>query len=152
LNLLTRTYNHVVIDIPRQIDHVFATCVQHADTVVIVLQQNVAQLRGTRTMMTILQRDLALRDDQIIVVVNRWSKNALVSIKDIQQGLRDPHLITIPNDFKNASQSLNLGVPMHEINASAGITRDLNTLARTVGGIKPDKKGFLRRLLGSNKE
>jgi pilus assembly protein CpaE len=152
LSLLTRTYGHVVIDIPRHIDHVFAMCVQHADTVVIVLQQNVAQLRDARALITILQRDLALRDEQIVVVVNRWSNKALVSLKDIQQGLRRPHLHTIANDFKNVSQSLNLGVPMHEINSRAGITRHLDTLARTVGGIEAEKKGFLRRLLGSNKE
>ena len=151
-NLTTRTYAHVIIDVPRNIDHLLAACVERSNTVVLVMQQNVAQLRDARTLVNILQRELMLRDDQIIVVVNRWAKNALVSTKDIQKGLRTPHVTTIPNDYQQVSQSLNVGTPIFELNTKAAIARELTNLASTVGGFNVNKRGFLRRLFGPAKE
>jgi pilus assembly protein CpaE len=149
LELALRTYNHVIIDVPRQIDHLFASCVQRTDTVMVVLQQSVAHLRDARTLMKILQRELMLRDDQIIILVNRWSKNALVSTKDIEKALPGLQLMTVPNDYQSVAESLNTGVPVYELRPKAAITRDLVKLASLVGSVSATKKGFLQRLFGS---
>jgi pilus assembly protein CpaE len=115
----------------------------------VVLQQSVAHLRDARTLMKILQRELMLRDDQIIILVNRWSKNALVSTKDIEKALPGLQLMTVPNDYQSVAESLNTGVPVYELRPKAAITRDLVKLASLVGSVSATKKGFLQRLFGS---
>ncbi|QXI31305.1 AAA family ATPase [Pseudomonas vanderleydeniana] len=112
LQLARASYDWVVVDLPRQIDHLTGSVLEQADRVYVVVQQSVCHLRDASPLMRILREDLGVRGDQLQVVVNRYDKSAPVSLKDIGEALRCVNLLKLPNDFGLVNQSQNSGVPL----------------------------------------
>ena len=147
LDLLVSGYEQLVVDLPRQIDHLFATTVGHADTVVVVMQQSVAHLRDAGMLVNILKNEFMVPIERIIVVINRWDKNDSISLKDIERGMKGVTIRTLPNDYTRVEHCADLGVPLYEVEQSAPITKALIELAGCASGKTFQKPGFFKRLL-----
>lgn len=133
LKILGEAYEDIVVDLPRWVSGATAMTLENADHVLVVMEQGVAHLRDAQRLVSILRRELSVGDSQITVVVNRFSKNSPVSLKDIRSALTGLRLVTLPNDYKRVSQSINMGSPLFESAPGAPITGDLVKLARTLG-------------------
>lgn len=134
--LMARAHHHVVIDVPRQIDLITSTVLEMADQVVIVTQQSITHLRDTARLMDVLRDDLEIPNEHIEVVVNRYQKNAMITITEIENALKQRSILCVPNDFKVVSESLNDGVPLLNIARRAPITRSMIDLCEVVRGNK----------------
>lgn len=140
LNILGEAYDDIVVDVPRWVSGATAMTLEHADHVLIVLEQGVTHLRDAQQLATVLRSELNVGDSQLTAVVNRFNKTHPVSLKDIQGGLPGTRLVTLPNDYKRVSQSVNAGSPLLEFASGAPVTRSLANLARSLG----DAEGQLR--------
>jgi len=109
---------------------------EHADHVLVVMEQGIAHLRDAQRLVTILRSELHVADSQITIVVNRFSRESPVSIKDIQGALPDVRIASLPNDYRRVSQSINMGSPLLESASGASITRNLVKLATSLTGEK----------------
>jgi len=144
LELCLKTYDRVILDLPRQIDPLAARALEYADNIILVVQQSVAHIRDAKRLMRIVTSELAVPEKNIRVVVNRRDDKGSVSVNDVGAALKKPH--TLQNDFKRVSESVNLGTPMYELFPRAAVTRSLASIADSIGR-KPDQPH--RGLLGN---
>jgi len=143
-------YEHVVVDLPRQLDRVTATVLERADQVVLVMQQSVTHVRDAKRLRALLVRELAISPERIILVVNRFQPKAAVSVEDIERTLGCESPVLIPNDFKRVTECVNLGIPLYQHQKGAAITKGILALTNMLSG-KPvgAKKGYFGRAFSS---
>lgn len=143
LHLARSTYDWVVVDLPRQIDHLTGTTLENADKVLVVLQQSISHLKDADRLLRILRDDMGIQSSRLQVLVNRYNKNAAVSLKDIEEALRCPDLLLLPNDFTVVSESQNAGVPLAIHAPRAAITLALKQIAEDLQGSPEVQRGGL---------
>ena len=151
LDLLKNNYERVIVDLPRQIDELSATVYEHADRVLLVMQQELACLRDASRLRTLLTRELGVSSDRIWTIVNRYDKSLPVELGDICQslGVTREELILIPNHYRSVAESINVGVPMAEHARSSAVTKSLVALENQLGGQHPgdESAGLFSRTL-----
>lgn len=145
LRLARNTYDWVVVDLPRQIDHLTGVTLEQADRVYIVVQQSLSHLKDGTRLTRILRDDLGLQGNRLQVVVNRYNKASPVSLKDIAEALRCTDLQKLPNDYAVVSESQNTGVPLGLHAPRAAVTFALRELSQDLIGIEASEQGLLKR-------
>ncbi|WP_417534626.1 AAA family ATPase [Marinobacterium stanieri] len=146
--LLGKDYQHLVVDLPRQIDLVTTTVLEHADQIVLTLQQGITYLRDAARLIEVMRRDLDIPDHRILVVVNRYDKSAPITLDEVAKALHHQPIITLPNDFKHVCESLNTGMPLLQVARRAPISRAIHHLSEQVAGTRPaQQSGLLGKLV-----
>lgn len=147
--LARHSFDWVVVDLPRHIDHLTGTALEQADQVLVVLQQSISHLKDATRLMRILRDDIGVQGSHLQVLVNRYNKVAPVSLKDIEEALRCPAALLLPNDFNVVSESQNAGVPLAVHAPRAPITQALKQIAEDLQGSQaPVREGLLKRAVG----
>jgi pilus assembly protein CpaE len=145
LDIVKENYDRVVVDLPRQIDDVTAAAYERADRVVLVVQQELANLRDAARLRRILVRELGLPEEKMVVVVNRYDKNLPVELQDIKRALacESQELMLVPNHYRNVAESIDVGVPMLDHARGSSVTKALMQIeARLMG---PGDEGLAPR-------
>jgi pilus assembly protein CpaE len=144
-----REYNDfVIVDLPRHLDELNAAVLETADKITIVMQQSFPHLHDTARLLNILRTELHIDAERINIVVNRYSKNLPILIKDIETALHTDSLIKIPNQYRVSSESVNSGVPLIELNRKAAVTRGMKEIYATINA-SADTPSALGRALPS---
>jgi pilus assembly protein CpaE len=137
-------FEHVVADLPRQIDPVTSRIMERAEHLLIVTQQGITHLRDAKRMVRVATRDLAIPNDRIHLIVNRHDKNGPIASAEIQAALKPGSLVEIPNDYRRVSEAINLGVPLCDGAKGAAITKAIIEIAeRLAQRPKAERKGKL---------
>jgi pilus assembly protein CpaE len=136
LDLLKENYDCTVVDQPRQIDDVSAEVYERADHILLVMQQELANVRDANRLRQILLRDLAIPEDRVTIVVNRYDKNLPVELADISRSLNveKSQMVLVPNHYKNVAESMNVGIPMLDHARSSSVTKALLALQIQLSG------------------
>lgn len=137
IEIAAHAYDHVIIDLPRQMDPVTVAALTRADQVLVVVQQKLPHLRDAGHLMRILTGELSLPRERLHVVVNRHDPSGGVRASDIRDALEPANLALIPGDYEHVSEAINLGVPIYDHARTAPITQALVTLARSLSGEEP---------------
>ena len=145
LQLARSSYDWVVVDLPRQIDHLTGVTLEQADHCYILLQQSLSHLKDASRLMQILRNDLGVQGNRLHVVINRYSKTAPITLQDIGEALRCPDLQKLPNDFAAVSESQNSGIPLELHAPRAPITLALRSLKQELAGNEVDEQGLFKR-------
>jgi pilus assembly protein CpaE len=133
LDKLAEHYEQIVVDMPRRVDPYVASVLKRADRLVLVVQQTVGHIRDAVRMLQILAHH-GLKDEQVLVVVNRYEKDSPIGMEDVQRAMRDIEVINIPSDFKTVAESINLGVPIYEHARGSVVTKSITNLGTKLGG------------------
>ena len=145
-----RQFNdYVVVDMPRQIDALNVAVLEAADQITIVTQQSFPHLHDTARLMKILRNELHVDNSRIRVVINRYSKNLPILLKDIETALKTSNVVKIPNQFRLTSESVNSGVPLSEVDRKASLTRGLKDNFMPDATVAEAEPGRLSRALPS---
>lgn len=146
--LARKSYDHLVVDLPRLIDPIFNLVLEQADHVILVMQQELFSLREAQRMIQIMSKDLGVPLERIVPVLNRYKKNDSFSLDEVERVLALKSVMVVPNDFKNLSMASNLGVPIAEHAPGSPATLSIQKLAEILGGKKHlEKLGILKQLL-----
>jgi len=140
INLLDRIVNVaqnavdvVLLDIGSQFSSEWGSILHSARMILIVAEANVPSL------WTLERRLLALKgfgipQDRARIIINRWHKGDDDVLKSIQKDINRPIFANLPNDFRKASQSVNLGTPLME-NHNNTLTNRYRQIAGQLVGI-----------------
>lgn len=131
LKLLTRVYDHVVVDLPRHFDAMTMAALEQADHVVVVTQQTVPHIRDTRFVISLL-RNMGLPNKSINILVNRFDKGSEVRMPDIREVFEDFEIHTVPNDYKRALFCVDNGMPLLQKWPKSPISRSIVKLAEAL--------------------
>jgi pilus assembly protein CpaE len=153
LDTVQLNYDRVVVDLPRQIDDVAAAVYERADHVLLVMQQEIGNLRDAMRLRNILVRQLGLPQEKLDIVINRYDKSFQVGVTDIQRalGCEDRAPMLLPNQYRDVSESINVGVPMLDHRRGSPVTKALMQLeARLAGGSRDDvPRGAISRVFAN---
>jgi pilus assembly protein CpaE len=152
LTTMQSTFDHVIVDLPRQVDLPTTTIVERADHVVITTQQGLTHLRDAKRLLGILRDEMGIDKRRIMAVVNRYDAKAAIRLDDVRKMLRDITIETIPNDFKRVTENINLGIPLYKQSHTAPITKAVIQLAARLSNkdMTVEKQGLLSRMMGRN--
>lgn len=141
--LLQQHYEHVIVDMPRQLDELTAQVASRASRILLVVQQSLPHIQDATRLRQLLRDQLGIPAERLLVVVNRYVKGGEIELADIEKALPDSAVVTIPNHFKAVSESINLGVPMYEHARRSPVTKSLLELQRrAVGRARADHPGL----------
>jgi pilus assembly protein CpaE len=153
LEQMRTNYDYTVIDQPRDLHEVSAAVYERVDQVLIVMQQELANIRDASRLRHILLTEMAVPEDRINVIINRYDKNSAVELGDICRALsvEKSNIILVPNDYRDVAESVNIGVPMFDHSRNSAVTKSLlsfeGRLTRT--GIDPAKRGVFSKALST---
>ena len=148
IDLALSAYDYVLIDLPRQLEPLTQVVLERADNISLVIQQSVMHLRDAKRLIDVLSKEFSIPDRQINLILNRYNKKNEITLADIESTLDTSRLSLVPNDYDLASQSVDTGLLLYDLNARAAITRSIINL---VEKFEPEeakvKGGFLFRAL-----
>ena len=146
LPVLREFYPYIIVDLSRGIDRMFSSVLSPATKVYLVSQQNLVAIKNTTRISKSLTFEFGLSREQVELIINRYEKRQSIKIKDIEQTVSGVVIHIIPNDFKVAIESANLGKPFIESRKSSSISRSVIEFSHTIAAPGDNKKGWLKRL------
>ena len=148
LDVFLSNNDYLVADSPNRLDAVTEFFLERADKIVLVVQQFLPNIQDAARLIQLLTSEIAVPRDRIRVVVNRFSKNAPIEVGDIKKALRQTDLITIPNQYNLATESINSGIPVSEISKNAALTKGIRHLGAALDNRDSQpQQNFLTRAL-----
>lgn len=150
LSLLKKAYQHVVIDLPRQIDNITDALTSAANRVIVVVQPNIAHIKDTKQLLSLLTGMMGIPSESIVVAANRCDRNSSIGRAELEKVFAGHELLCLSNDFPTVSESQNVGKPIYDLSPRSPVTRDLIALAeRVTGSVMPEReRRTARRLFG----
>src|SRR6516225_9905018 len=132
VNVAQNAFDIVLLDIGSQFSTEWSAIFRMARMILIVAEANVPSL------WTLERRLLALGgfgvpQDRARIVINRWHKGDDEVLKSIQKDINRPIFASLPNDFRKASQAVNLGTPIQENHNNTLSTRYRQIAGQLVG-------------------
>ncbi|MBL4259771.1 AAA family ATPase [Vibrio fluvialis] len=146
LPTLMEYYPYIFVDLSIGVDRMFSPVLSHSSKVFLVTQQNLVGIKNTSRIAKSLMLEYGISKEQIELIVNRYEKRQQIKLKDIEQTITGVKVHMIPNDFKAAIESANLGKPVVESKKNSSITKSVIELSQTLAPEVKEKKGWIKRL------
>ena len=109
-----------------------------------MLEQSVLHVKNSARLLSILTRELALPQERIKVIVNRYSKHSAVTLEDVQRALGLANVVTVPNYFELSLDSIDTGMPLFDLDKDTALVRSLRDLQAHLNGVtRPARTGLL---------
>ncbi|MDX1812917.1 MAG: hypothetical protein R3240_13255 [Gammaproteobacteria bacterium] len=151
IQLCSNTFSHTIIDLPRQIDSLFAAVVAKSQRIVLVMQQSLAHVRDTKRILSILLQEFEIPKEHITVLVNRYDEKHAIAIADIESTINHPASIKLPNDYQNAMKATELAKPLVETAPNSALAKGLVELTNKIIGnnfSEGEEKPLIKRAFG----
>ncbi|HEU5131003.1 MAG TPA: hypothetical protein VFT26_02830, partial [Pyrinomonadaceae bacterium] len=123
-----------------------------SDEIVLVLTLDIPAIRSTQRALEIFDR-LGYPRNKIRIVVNRWSKQIDLDLRQVEKFLGEPVVGFVPSDYQQAVSSINLGTPLVQAEPTSKIAMEIRRIAQQISlGVAPieevaPRRGFLGSLL-----
>jgi pilus assembly protein CpaE len=128
LTLLRTQYAWIIVDLSHWLDELFLRVLAEADMVMLLTALTVPDLRNLANLWTIL-RDLRLQQNKIKLVVNRYERGAGLSIKNLDQVVKEPVFSTLSPDYDSCLEAINRGVPLAKVAPNSKLCTEIKVLA-----------------------
>jgi pilus assembly protein CpaE len=145
VNVAQNSFDMVLLDMGSQFSGEWSPILRMARMILLVAEANVPSLWTLQRRLLGLT-GLGVEPDRARIVLNRWHKGDEGVMKGIQKDFNWPVFACIPNDFRKASTSTNLGTPLLENAQNNGLSLRYRQIAAQIAGIEPApaaKKGGL---------
>jgi pilus assembly protein CpaE len=153
VNVAQNDFDIVLLDIGSQFSSEWSAVLRAARMVLIVAEANVPAL-WTLDRRLIALSGFGMESERARVVINRWHKTDDDVLKTIEKNIKRPIFACIPNDFRKASEAVNLGTPILDNHNNVLTNRYRQIAAQLVGmevGAAASKKSSLGNLFSLTK-
>ncbi|ABB75646.1 pilus assembly protein CpaE [Nitrosospira multiformis ATCC 25196] len=121
-------YDFVILDVGRELDAISIQALDRADLIFPVLQQTLPSIRDARRMSAAFAA-LNYPDEKIRLIVNRYKKNADITLDDIESTLNLKIFKVVPNDYAVVTGSVNQGIPATKLAPRSPVAKSLQEIA-----------------------
>lgn len=152
LQKLREHYDYVVLDPQHTFDSITLAALDQSDEIVLVLTLDIPAIRSTQRALEIFDR-LGYPRKKVRIVVNRWSKQIDLDLRQVEKFLGEPVVGFVPSDYQQAVSSINLGTPLIQAEPTSKISLEIRRVAQQISlGVAPieetaPRRGFLSSLL-----
>lgn len=131
LQRLRESYDYVVLDPQHTFDSITLAALDQSDEIVLILTLDIPAIRSTQRALEIFDR-LGYPRKKIRIVVNRWSKQIDLDLRQVEKFLGEPVIGFVPSDYQMAVTSINLGRPLVQSDPNSKIAQEIRRVARTI--------------------
>jgi len=147
VGFLRRQYDYVVLDTSKSLSPPALAAMKPADQLFLVTNLDLCSLRNFKRCMPILKDMAGANGERIRLIVNRYAKNALVSLEDLETTVGLPVYGTLTNDFHTVIESLSTGKPL-VLQSSSRYSQEIRNLAAQIAGQDADRQRRKGRVFG----
>ena len=144
VNVAQNNFDLVLVDMGSQFSSEWSPILGASRMIMLIAEANVPAL-WTLDRRLAAMTGFGLDPDRARIIINRWHKGDEEVLKSIQKNINRPLFACIPNDFRKASEAVNLGTPILENHNNLLSNRYRQIAAQLVGMDvnAPSKKGSL---------
>ncbi len=152
LQKLREHFDYVVLDPQHTFDSITLAALDQSDEIILVLTLDIPAIRSTQRALEIFDR-LGYPRQKVRIVVNRWSKQIDLDLRQVEKFLGEPCVGFVPSDYQTAVNSINLGTPLVQAEPTSRIATEIRRIAEQISlGVAPievtnQRRGFLGSLL-----
>ena len=125
---LRQSFDMVVVDGIRDFSDNSLAIFDVADAIALVTLQDVLAIRRTRWAFGIL-RKIGFDPKDLTIIVNNFNPDGDIAYLTLKKLFAPARIMAIPADAVHATQSLNRGIPLQQLNATASLTRNVGRMA-----------------------
>jgi pilus assembly protein CpaE len=147
LQRLRESYEYVVIDPQHTFDAITLAALDQSDEIVLVLTLDIPAIRSTQRALEIFDR-LGYPRKKIRIIVNRWSKQIDLDLRQVEKFLGEPVVGFVPSDYQTAVGSINLGNPLVLSDSNSKIAQEIRRISECIAvGVAPIEDAKPRKTL-----
>jgi pilus assembly protein CpaE len=113
VNVAQTASDVVLMDMGSQFSSEWTSMLRMARMILIVAEANVPALWALERRLVAL-KGFGVEPDRARIIINRWHKGDENVLKSMQKDISRPIFACLPNDFREASESMNSGTPLIE--------------------------------------
>ncbi|HJS24780.1 MAG TPA: AAA family ATPase [Pyrinomonadaceae bacterium] len=145
LQKLREHYDYVVLDPQHTFDSITLAALDQSDEIVLVLTLDIPAIRSTQRALEIFDR-LGYPRKKVKIIVNRWSKQIDLDLRQVEKFLGEPVVGFVPSDYQTAVGSINLGTPLVQAEPTSKIALEIRRIAQQMSlGVAPIDETKQRR-------
>ena len=145
LQKLREHYDYVVLDPQHTFDSITLAALDQSDEIVLVVTLDIPAIRSTQRALEIFDR-LGYPRKKVKIIVNRWSKQIDLDLRQVEKFLGEPVVGFVPSDYQTAVGSINLGTPLVQAEPTSKIALEIRRIAQQMSlGVAPIDESKQRR-------
>lgn len=113
VNVAQNSSEIVLLDMGSQFSSEWSPILRMARMILIVAEANVPALWTLERRLLAL-KGFGIEPERVRIIINRWHKGDDEVLKGVQKEISRPIFACLPNDFRKASEAVNLGTPLIE--------------------------------------
>ncbi|MGH9904172.1 MAG: AAA family ATPase [Pyrinomonadaceae bacterium] len=131
LQRLRESYDYIVLDPQHTFDSITLAALDQSDEILLCLSLDIPAIRSTQRALEIFDR-LGYPRKKVRIVVNRWSKQIDLDLRQVEKFLGEPVVGFVPSDYQTAVTSINLGQPLVESDPNCKISLEIKRITKVV--------------------
>jgi pilus assembly protein CpaE len=135
LEFASTQYPYTVVDAPRS-DYAVLDSLDHASTIVVVANQELATVRNAGRMASALRSRYP--KTKVMTVINRTDRKSEIDQRDIERAVGSTIAHRFPSDYRRALHAMNQGRPLALDNHN-DLSASFKALAQELAGVKKEK-------------
>lgn len=148
LSILSEKFNYVIIDTAQSFSEHILAALDNSELILLIAMLDLSTIRNVRLCLEVME-ELEYPEENIKLILNRYSKDIGISIEDLEENLNYSVDIKIPSNGSLTIDSINQGVPFILEEPRAKISKQLIKLADLVTGEElegEDKEGWFNKI------
>ena len=149
ISVAIQDYDFVIIDLPHILDGLTIKALDRSDLIFVVTQPIMTYMKAVTHILHLLTR-LEYDSAKVRVLLNRMDNVGVLSVSRVEESIQKNIAASIPNDFMNSVEAVNMGVPIVKAASDSPISNALRTMALELTGVSmpaPVKTSFLQKIL-----
>ena len=141
LELMAQVFDFIIIDGGQSLDDVSLKILELSDYVLVVAILTLPCLTNLRKLLWTFDRLGFPKSENVRVLVNRYHKNSLISLKEAEKTLGQKIYSLVYNDYQTTMSAINQGKTLSAINSRAEITKNFKELASKLLELEKESQG-----------
>lgn len=137
ISVAIQDYDFVILDIPHTLDAVSMRALDRADQIFPVMQPMVNYLRAMVKQLRVFSM-LGYPNEHLRVLLNRMDQSIDLSLEKMSETIDQPLAWVMPNDFKHAIDSVNLGIPIAKLAPESTVSETMKRMGADLCGNAAD--------------
>jgi pilus assembly protein CpaE len=131
LGLMKQVFDFIVIDGGQSLDDVSLKIMEMSDYLLLIAILSLPCLTNVKRLLRTFEKLGYPRNEQVRIIINRYHKKSLISLKDAEAALNQKIAGLIDNDYPTTMSAINQGKTLEMIAPGAEVTKNIRSLAST---------------------
>jgi len=136
LGLMKQVFDFIVIDGGQSLDEVSLKILEMTDFLCLIAILSLPCLTNVKRLLRTFEKLGYPRNEQIRIIINRFHKKSLISLKDAEAALDRKISGLIDNDYPSTMSAINQGKTLESVAPAAEVTKNIKSLASGFVGLK----------------